>query len=749
MEGWLYVIQPNRLRLQFPRKKYFILQGNALLCFKSMPSTGHEEPVKTGVIDPCIRVADNGRESIHRKVLFVFTLYNSVNHDDELKVGARSSEEAARWMHILKEAALQAQPSQAVSTLVAPRKKMSGLRPGSRRLSSFCRISCDSPDWWLPTMQTTADVIAPSPWKFFGCENGLRLFKEASDGEFRSKHWDNHPAVMAVGVVDATCESVFKTVMSLEPSRSEWDFCYLQGQVIDHLDGHVDIVHKLLQSSWQPWGLTPRDLVLHRYWRREDDGSYVILYHSVTHPKCPPSRGFVRARLKSGGYVISPLTHPQQHPRAVVKHMLAIDWKYWASYLRPSYTRRITLRMLGRIAAMREMFKAKPVHYLSPGLLSRELAMGNASTNNENTEEKRALFPAPECSSHVSSREFIGSLYQTKETTSSFLQFSDAVDEFFDAHSNCESAQTDLDQSLEHPRESEGSLDDEQAIELQLGDHQKTSAATVIVKCFHDLASAASHKRSQVDVHLGDDVDFLSYEATLPKNSACTLPSSWSMADPTTFLIRGKSYLKDRKKIKAKDTLMRMVAADWLRSNKREDNLAGRPGSFIQRRAAEYSNEFYIIINIQVPGATTHNLALYYMMDCPLESVPLLKMFVEGDDAYRNSRFKLIPYIAKGSWIVKQSVGKNACLLGQALEINYTRGSNYLELGIDIGSSCVAKGVVNLVLGYLSKLVIELAILIQGNTEDELPEFLLGTCRLNHLEESKSVPAGQKYPQAT
>lgn len=59
----------------------------------------------------------------------------------------------------------------------------------------------------------------------------------------------------------------------------------------------------------------------------------------------------------------------------------------------------------------------------------------------------------------------------------------------------------------------------------------------------------ASHKRSQVDVHLGDDVDFLSYEATLPKNSACTLPSSWSMADPTTFLIRGKSYLKDRKKV--------------------------------------------------------------------------------------------------------------------------------------------------------------------------------------------------------
>lgn len=27
-----------------------------------------QEPLRSAVIDPCIRVADNGRESIHRKV---------------------------------------------------------------------------------------------------------------------------------------------------------------------------------------------------------------------------------------------------------------------------------------------------------------------------------------------------------------------------------------------------------------------------------------------------------------------------------------------------------------------------------------------------------------------------------------------------------------------------------------------------------------------------------------------------------
>lgn len=37
----------------------------------------------------------------------------------------------------------------------------------------------------------------------------------------------------------------------------------------------------------------------------------------------------------------------------------------------------------------------------------------------------------------------------------------------------------------------------------------------------------------------------------------------------------------------------------------------------------------------------------------------------------------------------------------------------FLQLDVDIGSSSIAKGVVNLVLGYLSTLVIELAFLIQ------------------------------------
>ncbi|PHU20389.1 Importin subunit alpha [Capsicum chinense] len=52
----------------------------------------------------------------------------------------------------------------------------------------------------------------------------------------------------------------------------------------------------------------------------------------------------------------------------------------------------------------------------------------------------------------------------------------------------------------------------------------------------------------------------------------------------------------------------------------------------------------------KVSSFTTYNLALYYMMNSPLEDSPLLESFVKGDDSYRNSMFKLIPYISEAVW---------------------------------------------------------------------------------------------------
>lgn len=55
-----------------------------------------------------------------------------------------------------------------------------------------------------------------------------------------------------------------------------------------------------------------------------------------------------------GGYVVSPVNQGKQ---SVVKHMLAIDWKFWKSYLRASSARSITIQMLGRVAGSLRLLK--------------------------------------------------------------------------------------------------------------------------------------------------------------------------------------------------------------------------------------------------------------------------------------------------------------------------------------------------------------------------------------------------------
>ncbi|XP_019194121.1 PREDICTED: protein ENHANCED DISEASE RESISTANCE 2-like isoform X2 [Ipomoea nil] len=680
MEGWLYLIRSNRFGLQYSRKRYFILEDNRLKTFKSIPSSGKEEPVRSAIIDSCIRVIDNGRESYHRKVFFVFTLYNASNHNDQLKLGASSPEEAGRWIHNLQDAAVNPEKNSMSSRRKWQPFRLSVLKRRKHK-KPVDLISVSS----IPEDELTSDVIAPSPWKIFGCQNGLRLFKEGKDKDSNGKHWRDHSSIMAVGVIDETSEAVFRTLMSLGPSRSE--------------------------------GMNRRDLLLRRYWRREDDGTYVILYHSVVHQKCPPQKDYIRACLKSGGHVITPI---KLGKASVVKHMLAVDWKCWKSHLKQASSRSITIRMLGVVAALREMFRAKEGNHSSN--LSFSLAEMTIDIEAPIGEEERREEGA------VDPTRCEDGMEELLSEPSSLVGLESACDEFYDV----------LEPSDDDDEEGEGWSSATSPEFCVDANQQKISSATTLMKKFHDLAV---QKKGYVDLQEVDSEESepCCYGGTLQQDSNYSTPCSWAGGDPSSFLIRGKKYKKDHEKIKAKNTLMQMVAADWLKSDRRQDDLAGRPGGIVQKHAADDRPEFFLIVNIQVPGSTTYSLALYYMLKAPLEDTPLLERFVNGDDAFRNSRFKLIPYISKGSWIVKQSVGKKACLIGQALEVNYFKGKNYLELDVDVGSSTVARGVVNLVLGYLNNLVIEMAFLIQGNTPEELPEFLLGTCRLNHLDVSKSV----------
>lgn len=108
--------------------------------------------------------------------------------------------------------------------------------------------------------------------------------------------------------------------------------------------------------------------------------------------------------------------------------------------------------------------------------------------------------------------------------------------------------------------------------------------------------------------------------------------------------------------------------------------------------------------------------------------------FLNGTDDYRNQRFKLIPKIVDGGWVVRKVVGGKPGIIAKGVPMSYTynQTKNYFEITIDCAISAIAQRIMGMVNHQAAKLVVDLTILFQGESADELPEALFGGCRLIH-----------------
>jgi hypothetical protein len=233
-------------------------------------------------------------------------------------------------------------------------------------------------------------------------------------------------------------------------------------------------------------------------------------------------------------------------------------------------------------------------------------------------------------------------------------------------------------------------------------------------------------------------IDPSQFHGSLRKAKDDADTNCWTSPNGTGFVIRGKTYLKDSSKITGGDPLLKLIAVDWFKVDKSIDRIALHPRCLIQSEAGK-KLPFVLVVNLQVPATPNYSLVLYYASDRPVNPNSLLAKFVDGSDMFRDARFKLIPSIVDGYWIVKRAVGSKACLLGKAVSCKYLRQDNFLEIDVDIGSSSVARSIIGLVLGYVTSIVVDLAILIEAKEEADLPEYILGTVRLNRLKIDSSV----------
>ncbi|CAN0177288.1 unnamed protein product [Discosporangium mesarthrocarpum] len=107
----------------------------------------------------------------------------------------------------------------------------------------------------------------------------------------------------------------------------------------------------------------------------------------------------------------------------------------------------------------------------------------------------------------------------------------------------------------------------------------------------------------------------------------------------------------------------------------------------------------------------------------------VLKQFIDGDDEYRNKRFKIIPRCHDGPWVVRTTVRGKPGITGTKIKTDYHRGKGWFEISIDICSSGFARRMLTCV----KTVSFDLGFVIEGQSEEELPEQLVGALRFHRL----------------
>ncbi|KAG2550159.1 hypothetical protein PVAP13_9KG236900 [Panicum virgatum] len=699
-EGWMVRYGRRKIGRSFVHTRYFVLEPRMLSYYKRKPQhkadkVGGKLPIKSLPIDGNCRVEDRGLKMHHGHMLYVLCVYNKREKHNRITMAAFNIQEALIWKEKIEmvidqqQGAAQSDGNRAISSSQQKASLENGRKSSSsdhesqysneeeeeeeenqRSLLRRTTIGNGPPeslydwtrenDFGISNQASPDQVFSRGHWRLVRCQNSLRIFEELQDVDYLARSCSR--AMKAVGVVEASCEAIFQLVMSMDTTRFEWDCSFQYGSLVEEVDGHTAILYHRLQLDWFPMVVWPRDLCYVRYWRRNDDGSYVVLFQSREHPNCGPQPGFVRAHIESGGFNISPLKSRNGRIRTQVQHLMQIDLKGWGVGYVPSFQQHCLLHMLNSVAGLREWFSQSDESQVLP----RIPVMVNMTPSASSKKGRKA-----------------------QENT---MQTSLPMDP--SRHSTILEEESDEDDEFLIP-ESE----------------QEPSTR-------EDAEDAKQPGRDEED---SDHIDLSGFSGNLRRDDRDNSRDCWRISDGNNFRVRSKNFVYDKSKVPAGKPLMELVAVDWFKDTKRMDHVARRKGCAVQ-----------------VPGTTNYSMVFYFVTK-KLVPNSLLQRFVDGDDEFRNSRFKLIPSVPKGSWIVRQSVGSTPCLLGKAVDITYIRGVNYLEIDVDIGSSTVANGVLGLVCGVITTLVVDMAFLVQGNTYEELPERLIGAVRMSHIELSSAV----------
>ncbi|EQC31869.1 hypothetical protein, variant [Saprolegnia diclina VS20] len=265
-------------------------------------------------------------------------------------------------------------------------------------------------------------------------------------------------------------------------------------------------------------------------------------------------------------------------------------------------------------------------------------------------------------------------------------------------------------------------------------------------------APAPTHRKFSFDM-------FSSFKQST--NDDCA-ENAWSFTTAETFNVRSLDYKKSKKKEASASALFDFVGADLVRSDAKIDcitqhvnlppHLTGEKLFVINAQLPLYGPSIFGGGNYDGPGV---NLALYWTIPKDVQaqlvspSTPTLRLlkrfFNSAKDPSILDRFKVIAQVVNEkdcglSGMPRKLLQKNNAtpVLTRPQHRIYHR-EHFTEIDVDVHMfSLVARTGINSLVDKTAKMVIDMCFVLQGETDDELPEHILGCARMVRVDLSSA-----------
>ncbi|XP_048328771.2 protein ENHANCED DISEASE RESISTANCE 2 isoform X3 [Ziziphus jujuba] len=569
--GWVYHLGVNSIGHDFCHLRFLFIRGKYVEMYKRDP---HEnpgiDPIRRGVIGPTFMVEELGRRRFNISDLYVLRFYNRLDETKRGEIACGTAGEARKWMEAFDQAKQQAEYELQRGGGTRTKLNMEAEinldrhRPRVRRyaygLKKLIRIG-QGPESLLRHVtnvvanaqsdryyeRDVSDATEAHEWKCVQTINGVRIFEDVAESQI-----GKGVLVKAVSVVDASADTTFEVLLSLERhQRYEWDMLTGDLEMVDPCDGHYDVVYGTYDPKYVTRWQSKRDFVFSRQWFRGQDGTYTILQFPAIHKKKPPRSGYRRTKINPSTWEIRDLnTSMGSHtPRCVVTQTLEIHsagWFRWKKNHCSKFEKSVPYALLCQVAGLKEFIAANPPLKFESAATVVHSKVSEVSVSNGEYED------------------------------------AEVQDQFFDA----------TDSSSEEEDSDENEVTDKKDARVKLKNVSWAISSLALKK------TSAPDANKELDPHANPIViDSSQFNGSLHKGKDETDVNCWTAPSGKGFMIRGKNYLKDHSKVTGGDSLLKLLAVDWLKADRCIDSIALHPKCIVQSEAGKRL-PFMLVINL-------------------------------------------------------------------------------------------------------------------------------------------------------